>query len=85
MPSILVILGWRLFFYANEGSEPVHIHCRNGDMECKYWLKREIFEIHEAFSYNMTERDKRQIRKIIYNHFEYIEDQWDDFQRRRLQ
>jgi len=40
MPTILVILGWRLFFYANEGNEPIHVHCRKGDMECKYWLNR---------------------------------------------
>ena len=85
MPTILVILGWRLFFYANEGNEPLHVHCQNGDMECKYWLKREIFDIEEAFSYNMTQRDHRQVRKIIYDHFEYIETQWDDFQRRRQQ
>ena len=85
MPTILVILGWRLFFYANEGNEPIHVHCRNGDKECKYWLKKEIFDIEEAFSYNMTEGDNRQVRKIIYDHFEYIETQWDDFQRRRKQ
>ena len=54
-------------------------------MECKYWLDRETFDIEEAFSYNMSEKDKRQIRKIIYDHFEYIELQWDDFQRRRQQ
>jgi hypothetical protein len=27
MPTILQILGWRLFFYANESQEPMHIHC----------------------------------------------------------
>lgn len=83
MPTILAILGWRLFFYANEGNEPIHVHCRKGGFECKYWLDRETFDIEEAFSYNMSEKDKRQIRKIIYDHFEYIELQWDDFQRRR--
>jgi hypothetical protein len=83
MPTILVILGWRLFFYANEGNEPIHVHCHKGDMECKYWLNRENFDLDEAFAYNMSPRDKRQIRKIIYEHFEYIEQQWDEFQRRR--
>jgi hypothetical protein len=73
MPTILVILGWRLFFYANEGNEPIHVHCRKGDMECKYWLNRENFDLDEAFEYNMSPKDKRQIRKIIYEHFEYIE------------
>ncbi len=85
MLTILVILGWRLFFYANEGNELIHVHCRKGDMECKYWIKRELFDIEKAFSYNMTERDNRQVRKIIFDHFEYIETQWDDFQRRRKQ
>ncbi|MFH1075557.1 MAG: DUF4160 domain-containing protein [Pseudomonadota bacterium] len=85
MPTILVILGWRLFFYANEGNEPIHVHCRKDEMECKYWLDRETYDIEEAFSYSMSEKNKRQIRKIIYDHFEYIELQWDDFQRRRQQ
>ncbi|MCI5158037.1 MAG: DUF4160 domain-containing protein [Candidatus Electrothrix sp. AUS1_2] len=44
MPTVLMLSGWRLFFYANEGNEPVHIHCRKGDMECKYWLHREELE-----------------------------------------
>ena len=64
MPTILVILGWRLFFYANEGNEPIHVHCRKGDMECKYWLNRENFDLDEAFAYNMSPRDKRQIRMV---------------------
>lgn len=65
MPTKLVVLGWRLFFYANEGNEPIHVHCRKGDMECKYWLNRENFDLDEAFA--------------------YIEQQWDEFQRRRQQ
>jgi hypothetical protein len=83
MPTILFYSGWRLFFYSNEGSEPIHIHCQKGEMECKYWLDCENVEIHEAFAYNMSSRDKKEIKKIIYHHFEYIEQQWDAFQRRR--
>ncbi len=82
MPTILLIMGWRLFFYANEGNEPIHVHCRKGDSECKYWLHSELFEIEEAFGFNMSPKDTREIRKIIYEHFEYIEQQWDQFQRR---
>ncbi len=54
----------------NEGNEPIYVHCRKGDVECKYWLDREDFGIEEAFLYNMSSRDTRQIRKIIYEHFE---------------
>jgi hypothetical protein len=85
MPTILTMSGWRLFFYANEGNEPIHLHCRKADMECKIWLNRENFDFEEAFVYNMSTKDKRQIRKIIHEHFEYIEEQWDKFQRRRKQ
>jgi len=39
MPTILFVLGWRLFFYANEGNEPMHIHARKGDADdiCAAW------------------------------------------------
>ena len=83
MPTILVIFGWRLFFYANEGNEPIHVHCRKGEMECKYWLNSETYELEEAFSFSLSSKDRREIRKIIFEHFDYIEEQWAEFQRRR--
>lgn len=84
MPTILVLSGWRLFFYANEGNEPMHVHCRKGGMECKYWMDDIKFDIREAYSHGLSPRDRKQIRRIIFNHFEYIADQWKEFQRRRL-
>ena len=53
-------------------------------MECKYWLDLENFDLDEAFAFNMSPKDKRQLRKIIYENFEYIEQQWDEFQGRHL-
>jgi len=85
MPTILMIMGWRLFFYSNEGNEPVHVHCRKGGKECKYWLDTEMFDLEEAYSYNMTSSNKREIKKIIFEHFEYIDEQWREFQRRKGQ
>lgn len=83
MPTILVLFGWRLFFYANEGKEPIHVHCRNGDMECKFWIDVENFDIREAYLFKMSPRDVRLIRKIIFEHFDYIVEQWQVFQERR--
>ena len=74
MPTVLVIFGWRLFFYSNEGSEPIHIHAEKGDMECKFWLLVDEVEIKEAFAYNMTPTATREIKKIIYQHFDLIVD-----------
>ena len=79
MPTILYITGWRFFFYANEGNEPVHIHCKKGSMECKYWLNREDFGIEEAYSYGLGQNDKRAVKKIIFEYFEFIEQEWDRF------
>ena len=83
MPTILFINGWRVFFYANENNEPLHVHCQKGDMDCKYWLFSERFAVEEAYSYNMNSKNKREIKKIIFEHFELIEQAWYEFQQRK--
>lgn len=83
MPTVLTLLGWRFFFYSNEGNEPIHIHCRKGDAEAKYWLDIESFDIVEAYSHNLKTNDRRTVRKIIFEHFDYIESEWNNFQERR--
>lgn len=72
MPTVLFIYGWRLFFYSNEGSEPIHIHAEKGDMECKFWILKEDVEIKEEFAYQLTPSAKREIKKIIYQNFDLI-------------
>ena len=72
-----MIFGWRIFFYSNEGNEPIHVHAQKAEMECKYWLISETFEIVEEYNFNMKPSDKREIRKIIFEHFEYIIQQWN--------
>jgi hypothetical protein len=54
MPTILLIRGWRFFFYANERDEPIHIHRRKAEKECKYWLDRRNSGLEEAFSFRMN-------------------------------
>lgn len=80
MPTILLVMGWRLFFYSNERNEPIHVHCRKGEKECKYWLDRVNFSLEEAYSYNMNYKDTREVKKIIFEYFEFIESEWDKFQ-----
>ena len=57
MPTVLNIMGWRLFFYSNEGNEPIHIHCQKGDKECKYWLEVISHKVRQDSSYNMNNKD----------------------------
>lgn len=78
MPTVLYITGWRLFFYSNEGTEPIHIHAEKGGMECKYWLLPDEVEIKEAFAYQMNPTATKEIKKIIYQHFDLIMEAWNN-------
>ncbi len=53
------------------------MHAEKGDMECNFWLLVEDVEIREAFSYNLTPALQREVKKIIYQHFEIIVDAWN--------
>ncbi|MEK6699678.1 MAG: DUF4160 domain-containing protein [Nitrospirota bacterium] len=83
MPTILFVMGWRFFFYSNEGNEPIHVHCKKGEMECKFWLDSLNFDVEEAHSYNMNSSNKREVKKIIFEYFDFIETEWNKFQRER--
>lgn len=83
MPTVLFINGWRFFFYANERDEPIHIHCRKAEKECKYWLDPENFDVKEAYTFNMNNKDKRQVKKMIFEYFETIESEWNQFEEGR--
>ena len=83
MPTVLMMLGWRFYFYANERDEPTHVHCKKGDAEAKYWLDLDTFEVVEAHAYNMSPADRRTVRQIILEHFDYLVGQWNEFQEER--
>ncbi|BDQ02335.1 DUF4160 domain-containing protein [Ignavibacterium sp.] len=82
MPTILFINGWRFFFYSNELNEPIHIHFQKGEKEGKYWLLTKEFDVKEAYTYKLNQKDKREVKKIIFEYFELIEKEWNKFHKR---
>ena len=80
MPTVIYVLGWRLFFFMNERHEPIHIHCEKAEKSCKYWLDVENFDIIAAYSYNLTGSDQRQVRRIIFQNFDLIVQEWERIQ-----
>jgi hypothetical protein len=56
MPTILLIAGWRLYFWSNESNEPMHIHAEKGEMECKFWLNPDEFEIMSPWNITLLHR-----------------------------
>lgn len=85
MPTVIFLFGWRFFFYANEGNEPMHIHCRKAEKEAKFWLDAETRAITLDFAYNMDPKDLKYCKKTIAQYFDEIEEQWNDFERQRRQ
>ena len=77
MPTVLYIKGWRLFFYSNEGNEPIHIHGQKGDKDCKYWLDVDDYAIRKAYTYNMNNKDIREVKKIILQNLDEIIQAWN--------
>jgi len=77
MPTILLVRGWRVYFYSEEGNEPPHVHATKAEAECKLWLRSETYEIEEAWSHRLTPRLRREIRKIVFDHFDLILDEWN--------
>ena len=72
MPTILYIDGWRLFFYSNEGHEPIHVHAEKGGMACKYWIQPVERKISLAWSYHMNGKNRRDVERIIIANLELI-------------
>jgi meiotically up-regulated gene 157 (Mug157) protein len=83
MPTVVYLRGWRLHFYSNEGSEPIHIHAQKGEKDCKYWLDVADYNIREAYAYNMNSKDTREVRKIILQNFDEIVETWNHYFRGR--
>ena len=55
----------------------MHIHARKAESECKFWLNAEVYEIEEEWSYNLSPRLRREVRKIIFEHFDLIVEEWN--------
>ena len=83
MPTIFSIKGWRIFFFANEGNEPIHIHGEKGSANCKFWILIDEYDIKPAYTRRMTPSEIREVRKIIFDHFDMIIEAWNEFEKRK--
>lgn len=39
MPNVLIVDGYRFFFFSNESQEPPHIHVAQAERYAKFWLE----------------------------------------------
>lgn len=63
MPSLFMIFGYKIYFWANEGNEPVHVHVSKGrpsPSATKIWITRTGGTI----SVNSSRIPKKDLAKI---------------------
>ena len=76
MPTVLTQQGFRFHFYSDEGDEPAHIHVKKGDGRGKWWLEPTLEEEH---AYGFTLQERRQIKRLINQHYQYLKAQWYEY------
>lgn len=78
MPKVLLVNGYRFFFFSNEGLpiEPCHIHIsKNGNL-AKFWIKdRAVF----ADNIGFNAQELKEIEKIANNNLNEIKEAWNEF------
>jgi len=75
MPTIARIGPYRFFFYANEGTEPPHIHVKRGEGSAKFWLD----PVSLVRSRNFAARELRRIESIVTDHAQRFQEAWHEF------
>jgi hypothetical protein len=76
MPTILTRQGFKFHFYSDEGNEPAHIHIKKADGWSKWWLEPTI---EEEYTYGFTLQERRQIKHLIHEHYEFLKAQWYEY------
>lgn len=64
MPTVLLVAGYRFFFYSLEGNEPPHIHVERGDDVAKYWLS----PVQLAESHGFRSHGLNRLRVLVIEH-----------------
>lgn len=75
MPTVLRIGGYRFFFYANENSEPCHIHVQRERMLAKFWLQPIIL----ASSIGFPAQELNKLLRLVEENQQQFVEAWNEF------
>ncbi len=76
MPTILIVDGFRFYFYSNEQDEPAHVHVEKAGGNGKIWLKPGLKVV---FLVGFSPREVKQIMVIIHHHEEELIKKWNEY------
>lgn len=72
MPTVLLIRGYRFFFYLNE-HQPIHIHVAKADHEARFVL---VPEIDMTYCRGFKKSELRDIVYLITEHYDTFINAW---------
>jgi hypothetical protein len=76
MPVVLMINGFRFFFYSNENNEPIHIHVSKAEADGKTWLEPAI---KVAYFYGFPSKEENNIIEIVENNQGLFRQKWNEY------
>lgn len=78
MPTLLLVEGFRFYFFSLEGNEPPHVHVRKGGGKAKFWL----LPVELVHSRGLTKAELRRARELAQEHAEDFINRWEEYFRR---
>ncbi len=72
MPTVLLVDGFRFFFFSNEGIEPPHIHVERAAGYAKFWLD----PVDLAETYGFKTPELRRARLLVIEHRFDFRERW---------
>ncbi len=75
MPTILRLLGFRFFFYSDEGNEPPHIHVEKNDGRGKYWID----PVKKDYMKNFNKQEERRVDRIVEGNQKLFKEKWYEY------
>ncbi len=76
MPTVLLVNGFRFFFYSADGLEPPHIHVKKGDGDGKIWL---VPEVKVEYLIDFKAQEEKQILEIVQDNRQMLIAKWYEF------
>jgi hypothetical protein len=76
MPTLLLLNGFRFFFFSNENNEPIHVHVTKGEAVGKIWL---LPAVRVAYLYGFSNNEEKLIMKILDEYAEQFKLKWNEY------
>lgn len=75
MPTVLRRGPYRLFFYAGDGEEPMHVHIERDSKQAKVWLNPVRLHNRGAFTHTET----RRILAMVLENAHFLRNAWNEY------